>query len=170
MPDTSRTNPSSHSNSHNSILVPTPVMTSRQLNRMSRSLSADVPLDSNNSRGRSYSATSLSSAAPTTATTRPRSISLGSSGAKAAISLLRLPSCPLPSVTNNSTTSNNSGNKDMGGKFGRNRPSSSEFVRLSLQDKQKVNMYWEGQLPYSPPSPLSPVSPSVGHSLQIWKI
>lgn len=163
MPDTSKMSPSSHSNSRNSILVPMPAMTSRQSNRMSRSFSADVPLDSSNSQGRSTA--SLSSAAPTTATTRPRSISLGPSGAKAAISLLRPPPCPLPSATNNtnnSTMGNNSGNGEMGGKFGRNRPNSSEFVLLSLQDQQKVDLYWEGQLPYPPPPPLSPTSPSVG--------
>ncbi|KAK3810430.1 MAG: hypothetical protein JOS17DRAFT_843488 [Linnemannia elongata] len=166
MSDTNKTSSSSHSNSRNSILVPTPAMTSSQSNRMSRSFSADVPIDSANSQGRSYSATSPSSAAPTAFTTRPRSISLGPSGAKAAISLLRPPPCPLPSATNNntsnSTTSNNSGNGHMGGKFGRNRPNSSEFVLLSPQDQQKVDMYWEGQLPYPPPPPLSPTSPSVG--------
>lgn len=166
MPDTNRTSSYSHSNSRNSILVPTPAMTSRQSNRMSRSFSADVPLDSSDSQGRSYSATSLSSAAPTAAITRPRSISLGPSGGKAVISLLRPPPCPLPSATNNisnnSTTNNNNGNRDMGGKFGRNRPNSAEFVLLSPQDQQKVGLYWEGQLPYPPPPPLSPSSPSVG--------
>ncbi|KAG9070702.1 hypothetical protein KI688_008241 [Linnemannia hyalina] len=165
MPDTSGASPSSHRNSRNSILVPTPSMTSRQSNRMSRSLSADVPLDSNNGQGRSYSATSLSSTTPATAITRPRSTSLGPSGVKAAISLLRPPPCPLPSATNNNTnnsTTSNSGNRDKSGKFGRNRPNSSEFILLSLQDQQKVDMYWEGQLPYPPPPPLSPTSPSVG--------
>ncbi|KAF9148037.1 hypothetical protein BG015_010252 [Linnemannia schmuckeri] len=159
MPDTSRISALSYNN-RSSILAPTPAMTSRQSNRLSRSFSADVPLDSNNIQG-PYSAISPSSVTRTAA--RPRSTSLGPSGAKTTISLLRPPPCPLPSATNNSTAGT-SGNKDVGGKFGRNRPNSSEFVLLSSEDQQKVDLYWEGQLPYPPPPPLSPTSPSIGAS------
>lgn len=165
MPGASRTSSFPHDN-RNSILVPTPAITSRQSNRMSRSYSADVPLNSSDSQDL-HSEASPSSATPTTFTARPRSISLGPSGGKAATSLLRPPPCPLPSATNsnnsgNNHTAGNSGNKDVGSKFGRNRPSSSEFVLLSSEDQQKVDMCWEGQLPYPPPPPLSPRSLSVG--------
>ncbi|KAG0272265.1 hypothetical protein BGZ95_011990, partial [Linnemannia exigua] len=159
---------SNSGNSRNSIIVP--AMAVRQTSRMSRSYSADISLDPAPNSGTFPSSSANNHTSPATATVRPRSISLGTSGAKAAAAaaacLLRPPPCPLPSA-NNSNNSNNStaginNHRDVGGRLVRHRPSSSEFVLLTAEEQQKVDLYWDGQLPYPPPPPLSPTSPSVG--------
>ncbi|KAG0377634.1 hypothetical protein BGX24_005737 [Mortierella sp. AD032] len=153
-------------NNRNSIIVP--AMAVRQTNHMSRSYSADISLDQGQNSATFPSSSAINSTSPATATVRPRSVSLGTSGTKAAASaaaacLLRPPPCPLPSANNNNNSNNGTAginhHKDVGGRL---RPSSSEFVLLTTEEQQKVDLYWGGQLPYPPPPPLSPSSSSVG--------